>query len=173
VWAVKGEKQDPRDPFEKTSGTSMWFPGMQREGLPAKIVAAKQAVGNFDLIRPNTYRSQEWLQARLDGLVTKEAASGLTIPEELLAPDYLPGNNLVDHLRGDFKDQSTGKWLKRYEQQHLRSCLRYAIVGAFHRVGPEAAWQTLTPLPAEDPKPPQRRRIVAPPEERPFLASDR
>ena len=177
VWPVKGETQDPSNPYAKTSGESMWFPGIQREGLPAKVVQAKIQLGAYDLIRPNTYRLQEHLQARLDGLVTKDDPSGLSIPLELFEPDYLPGNTLIDHLRGDFKDPQKGTWHKRYEAQHLRACLRYADCAAWHKVRTEPAWELLEPLsPVAPPAPGATGRSAPsadPSDDFPFLASDR
>lgn len=178
VWCVKGEEQDPSNPFKRSSGESMWFPGIQREGLAPKIIQAKVQLGAYDLIRPNTYRLQEHLQARLDGLVTKDHPSGLSIPLALFEPDYLPGSTLIEHLKGDFKDQQKGTWHKRYEAQHLRACIRYADCAAFHKMRTEAAWDLLTPI-GEEPQPPTitRPSVSAPADalidDGTYLASDR
>lgn len=132
VWPVKGESGDPRRPFEKTSGPDMWFPGLQRSGIPAKLLKLKVDLGDYDLIKINHYRSQDWIQSRIDGLIKRDDPGWLSIPVEVLQGEYVPEHDLGRHLQGDYLDHDTGLWLKKYEDQDFRSALRYALAAAFH-----------------------------------------
>lgn len=149
VWPIKGESVDPRRPYEKVSGSDMWFPGMQRSGIPPMLLKIKIELGDYDLIKPNTYRSQDWIQSRIDGLIKRDDAGWMSIPVDMLQGEYVPEHDLGRHLQGDYQDAETGLWLKRYEDQDFRSCVRYALAGAFHYC---KNWSTLRPFQA----PPRR-----------------
>lgn len=145
IWPVKGSSRNEAgtaSPWVAAGFVEMYQPAMQRTGLPPELVTARQKAGAYDLIMPNTQRSQDWLEERLQGLVKRDAANALTIPVEAFG-QVVPGVDLAKHLLGDYQDEY-GRWQKRYDEQHFRDAFRYAQVLAWHHTKNGSLWPTLT-----------------------------
>ena len=108
----------------------MYKPGMQRAGHDPKLVTTRKNLGRYDLIIPNTHRSQQWLEDRLTGTVTGKDADALTIPLALLNADHPMGIDLCRQLLGDYLN-AQGHWKSRTRTGYLgRGSV--AMVMAFH-----------------------------------------
>ena len=175
-WPIKGSSLDERYGTEKTGsdfepgerGLDMFKPGMQRAGHDPKLVTSRKKLGKYDLIIPNTHRSQQWLEDRLTGTVKLTDADALTIPLDLLNENHHAGIDLCRQLLGDYLD-SRGHWKKQYEDQDIRDAVRYAMVMAFHhrrggKLWPNEMVRRLAPATHA-----QKRTNSAPP----FIASRR
>lgn len=152
IWPVKGSSRNEAgtsSPWAQAGFVEMYRPAMQRTGLPAELVSAREKAGAYDLIMPNTQRSQDWLEERLQGMVKADAPNALTIPREAFG-QIVPGVDLAKHLLGDYQDEY-GRWQKRYEEQHYRDMIRYAQVMAWHHTKNGSLWPSLAGLTAGGP----------------------
>ena len=136
LWPVKGSNHDSRKDFNKGEAGYSWFkPSVQQTQIHPAVARARKLTGQFDLLIPNTHRTQLWLEDRLNGIVKASAPQALTIPFELFV-GYVLGVDLVHHLNGDFLHE--GSWKKRYEDQDFRDAIRYAaIIAHKHRPTPK------------------------------------
>ncbi|MBK8916475.1 MAG: phage terminase large subunit family protein [Phycisphaerales bacterium] len=135
-WPIKGSSQ---------SGFPDWYrPSLQGSDLPAPERAARIKLGAYDLLEVNTHRSQSWLEDRLNGLLTPQERDQFTIPRAALIGEPRPGIDLPRQLLGDYRDGT--KWVKRYDDQHLRDALRYARVAAEHYTKNGERWSALESL---------------------------
>ncbi|MDB4793226.1 phage terminase large subunit family protein [bacterium] len=143
-WPVKGSSRDGDRDFDEGSFIEMYSPGIQRSGLPTKLVQLKLKMGTYDLIRPNTQRSQEWLEDRLSGSIKPDHENWFSLPGEALEGGLLGEIDLIHHLLGDYRDEK-GRWKKVYEDQDFRDAIRYAMVMAWHYTMNGSRWNQLAP----------------------------
>lgn len=147
VWPVKGSSRDEQQPFVKVKAgfVEMFRGGFQRAGIAPEIVRQKQATGAYDLIIPNTDRTQEWLEERLGGFVKRDDPQALTIPLAALTTQPVIGIDLAEQLLGDYQDDR-GNWVKRQKAQDFRDALRYAQVMAWFVTANGELWDQQQPL---------------------------
>jgi hypothetical protein len=157
VEPLKGSSRSEDDPFSHVDFPEMYRLGQQRTGLTPEQVRLRERAGAADLIIPNTQRSQEWLVARLEGLVVREHANALTIPQEAFG-QVVPGVDLADQLLGDVQDDR-GRWRKRHESQDYRDAVRYAMVMAWVHTANGNLWAQLGPR--EHQAPAQRSMVLS------------
>lgn len=137
----KGEDIDIA--LQATSFLDMYQVGFQTAGVDPKLLRARKEMGLGDLIIPNTDRSQDWIERRLDGTVKRTAPDWYSIPEELLLLDAVAEFDLAEQLLGEFRD-GRGRWLKRIERQDLRDAFRYSMVAAWFKTKNGRLWSRIT-----------------------------
>lgn len=155
TWPLKGSSRDSLHPHARNDFLEMYRPAMQTAGLAPQVIAAKRRARAYDLILPNTDRSQQWLEDRMTGLVRRDAPDWFGIPNEALIGEVLPGIDLTHHLLGDVQDER-GAWKKRWEDQEFRDACRYALVMAWEFTRNGRLWDSPPGTPAPDPAPPIR-----------------
>lgn len=144
-WAIKGSSHDAKDPFyhgEFQAG-EYYRPGVQRIGLNRLEIQLKELRGDYDLILPNTGRTQERVEDMLSGLIKRDAPDWYSLPSDAIE-EPLPVGDVLRHLLGDYRDGN--RWLKRYDDQHLRDAFRYSFVAAQLHTLNGTRWNHLAPL---------------------------
>ncbi len=172
-WPVKGSSTDPSRPFFAGNFIEMYRPAMQRVGVPPKLVAARIKIGQYDLIEPNTTRTQQWIEDRITGLVKRTDRDWFSVPAEVFHGQPVTGIDFAQQLCNDYLDEN-GHWRKRGDNE-FRDALRYAVVMAWHYKNNGRDWNREM---SRKPVPRRRRQRVVPrtlttPDGRPFLATDR
>lgn len=131
-WAIKGSSRDPEKPFHQGefSVGDFYKTGIQRIGLSKIDIALKELNGQWDLLLPNTNRTQEWVENLLSGLVRPDEEDWYSLPIDAIENPRITGD-LLRHLQGDYLDGTC--WLKRYDDQHMRDGFRYSkVMAEFH-----------------------------------------
>ena len=162
VWPVKGSSHD--------LGLDWYSIGFQRAEVHAKVLAARRATGQGDLLIINTQRTQGWRTDITGGLITAESPDWYSIPTE-----FASDSDFLDQLIADFPIESEhGVRWERNGANEKGDGLRYSFALAHHVAGPD--WQNI-PLRAAD-----QRAIAARTKPRPapprssgraFMPSDR
>jgi len=140
-WPMKGSSVDARKDFSADSFMEMYRGGIQRVDLHPRLVQAKLRAKQYDLLIPNTDRSQSWVEDRLTGLVKREDPEWYSIPREAFE-GAVPDVDLVHHLTGDIKEGAS--WVKRWEGQDFRDAFRYSMVLAWHYTTNGTKWAQLS-----------------------------
>lgn len=140
-WPMKGSSVDARKDFSADSFMEMYRGGIQRVDLHPRLVQAKLRAKQYDLLIPNTDRSQSWVEDRLTGLVKREDPEWYSVPREAFE-GAIPDTDLVHHLTGDIKEGSS--WVKRWEGQDFRDAFRYSMVLAWHYTTNGTTWAKLS-----------------------------
>lgn len=166
-FPVKGSKPKEDDPWTNVDVPEMFSPGLQRLDKSAGELRAQRITGQWDLIVPNTTRSQNWIEDRIQGVVKPDADNWYSIPTMALAGQAVSGVDLPRHLLGDFRDVK-GRWRKAYKDQDFRDALRYSMVMAWHYRPKPSDWSIEIPRVKLPPRVPRRTGPS-----NPYLITDR
>lgn len=132
-WPLKGTSKD--------TFLEMYKGSIQKTDLHPRIVHARLKQKLYDLLLVNTERSQNWVEDRITGIVTRDDPEWYSIPIEAFE-GAIPDTDLVHHLTGDIKEGAS--WVKRWEDQHYRDAWRYSMAVAWHYTTNGTTWDKLT-----------------------------